>query len=65
MWDTKTFKTLKTIEVQGGPDAISFDPFNERIYIFSHVAPNATVINAADGSVVGTIDLGDAGAGCY
>jgi DNA-binding beta-propeller fold protein YncE len=58
MWDTKTLKTLKTIEVQGGPDAILFDPFNERVYIFSHVAPNATVINAADGSVMGTIDLG-------
>ena len=59
MWDTNTLKTLKTIEVQGGPDAILFDPFNERVYIFSHVAPNATVINAADGSVVGTIDLGE------
>jgi DNA-binding beta-propeller fold protein YncE len=58
MWDTKTLKTIKTIEVQGGPDAILFDTFNERVYIFSHVAPNATVISAADGSVVGTIDLG-------
>jgi DNA-binding beta-propeller fold protein YncE len=58
MWDAKTLKTIKTIEVQGGPDAILFDPFNERVYIFSHVAPNASVINAADGSVVGTIDLG-------
>ena len=58
MWDTKTLKTIKTIEVQGGPDAILFDPFNERVYIFSHTAPNATVINAVDGSVVGTIDLG-------
>ena len=44
--------------MQGGPDAILFDPFNERVYIFSLVAPNATVINAADGSVVGTIDHG-------
>jgi DNA-binding beta-propeller fold protein YncE len=58
MWDTKTLKTIKTIEVQGGPDAVLFDPFNERVYIFSHVAPNATVINAVDGSVLGTIDLG-------
>ena len=33
---------------------------NDRVYIFSHRAPNATVINAADGSVVGTIDLGGA-----
>ena len=35
MWDTKTLKTIKTIDVQGGPDAILFDPFNERVYIFS------------------------------
>jgi DNA-binding beta-propeller fold protein YncE len=58
MWDAKTLKTIKTIDVQGGPDAILFDPFNEHVYIFSHTAPNATVINAVDGSVLGTIDLG-------
>jgi len=58
MWDTKTLKTIKTIDVQGGPDAILFDPFNERVYIFSHTAPHATAINAVDGTVVGTLDLG-------
>jgi hypothetical protein len=58
MWDTKTLKTIKTIDVQGGPDAILFDPFTERVFIFSHTAPNASVINAVDGSVLGTIDLG-------
>ena len=58
MWDAKTLATLKTIDVQGNPDGIMFDPFNGRVYIFSHAAPNATVINAADGSVLGTIDLG-------
>jgi len=57
MWDAKTLKTIKTIDVQGGPDAILFDPFTERVFIFSHAAPNATVINAVDGSVLGTIDL--------
>jgi DNA-binding beta-propeller fold protein YncE len=60
MWDTKTLATIKTIDVQGNPDGILFDPFNERVYVFSHSAPNATVINAKDGSVVGTIDLGGA-----
>ena len=58
MWDAKTLKTIKTIDVQGGPDAILFDPFSERVFVFSHTAPNATVINAADGAVLGTIDLG-------
>jgi len=60
MWDTKTLKTIKTINVQGGPDGILFEPATERIYVFSHRPPNATVINAKDGSIMGTIDLGGA-----
>ena len=60
MWDSKTLATIKTIEVQGGPDGIFADAFNGRVYVFSHSAPNATVIDAKDGSVVGTIDLGGA-----
>jgi DNA-binding beta-propeller fold protein YncE len=60
MWDTKTLATIKTIDVQGGPDGILFDPFNQRVYDFSHNPPNVTVINATDGSVAGTIDLGGA-----
>jgi DNA-binding beta-propeller fold protein YncE len=58
MWDTKTLALIKTIDVQGGPDGILFDPFNARVWIFSHRAPNATVINAADGTIAGTVDLG-------
>jgi DNA-binding beta-propeller fold protein YncE len=60
MWDTKTLETLKSIPVEGGPDGILFEPLTERIYVFSHRAPNATVIDGKDGSVVGTIDLGGA-----
>jgi len=60
MWDSKTLAPIKTIDVEGGPDGILFDPFNNRIWIFSHRAPNATVINAADGSIAGTVDLGGA-----
>jgi len=60
MWDTKTLETIKTIEVQGRPDGIIFEPLTERIYVLSHSQPNATVIDAKDGSVVGTIDLGGA-----
>ena len=56
MFDTKTFATIKTIEVQGNPDGYLYDPYNDRVYILSHSKPNATVINAADGAVVGTID---------
>src|SRR6201997_3533968 len=60
MFDSKTLAVIKTIDVQGNPDGILFDPFNERVYDLSHSAPNATVIDAKDGSIVGTIDLGGA-----
>src|SRR3989441_3286289 len=60
MWDTKTLATIKTIDVQGRPDGILFEPATERVYVFSHSAPNATVLDAKDGSVLGTIDLGGA-----
>jgi DNA-binding beta-propeller fold protein YncE len=60
MWDAKTLATIKTIDVQGGPDGILGDASDGRIYILSHSAPNATVIDAKDGSIVGTIDLGGA-----
>lgn len=60
MFDTKTLKSIKNIDVEGNPDAILFDPATERIFVLSHRVPNATVISAEDGSVVGTIDLGGA-----
>jgi hypothetical protein len=60
MFDSKTLAPIKTIDVDGGPDGMHYDSFNDRVYVLSHRAPNATVINASDGSVVGTIDLGGA-----
>jgi DNA-binding beta-propeller fold protein YncE len=60
MWDSKTLETIKTIDVKGRPDSILFEPATERVYVFSHSQPNATVIDAKDGSVVGTLDLGGA-----
>ena len=60
MFDTKTMTLIKTIDVAEAarPDGIYFDPFNERVYIFSHPTKDATVIDAKDGAVLGTIDLG-------
>jgi DNA-binding beta-propeller fold protein YncE len=60
MWDAKTLETIKTIDVQGGPDGILFEPLTERIYVFSHRAPNVTVIDGKEGTVAATIDLGGA-----
>src|ERR1700687_198382 len=60
MWDSKTLAPIKTIDVQGNPDGLLFDSFNQRVYIFSHAVPHTTVIDSQDGSVLGTIDLGGA-----
>lgn len=59
MFDTKTLKLIKTIDVgAAASDGILFDAFNDRVYVFSHPAKNATVIDSKDGTVLGTIDLG-------
>ncbi len=58
MWDASTLKVIKTIDVDGRPDGILFDPYNERVWVLSHQPPYATVIDAKEGTVVGTLDLG-------
>ena len=61
MWDSETLTTIKSIPVEGNPDGILFDPATQRVFVLSHRAPHATVIDARDGSIVGTIaDLGGA-----
>jgi len=60
MWDARTLKTIKTIDVDGRPDGILCDPYNHRVWVLSHQPPHATIIDAKDGTVVGTLDLGGA-----
>jgi YVTN family beta-propeller protein len=59
MFDARTMKPMKTIDIapaQG--DCIYFDPFNGRVYVFSHPTKDVTVIDARNGTVLGKIDLG-------
>src|SRR3984893_14848398 len=58
MWDSKTLQVIKTIDVDGRPDGIMFDPYNERVWVLSHMPPYATVIDGKEGAVVGTLDVG-------
>jgi len=60
MFDAKTFAIIKKVEVQGNPDGYLNDPYNHHFYILSHSAPNITVLDDKDGSILGTIDLGGA-----
>jgi len=58
IFDLKTLKTLGTVKTDGNPDAIAYDPVSKRVFTFNGRGKNTTAINAADGSVVGTLDLG-------
>jgi len=57
MWDANTLQVIKMIDVDGRPDGIEFDPYNQRVWVLSHQPPYATVIDAKEGTVVGTVDL--------
>jgi len=60
MFDTTTLAKIKDIQVEGNPDGILYEPLTQKVYVFSHSAPNVTVIDPKDGSITGTIDLGGA-----
>ena len=60
MFDAVTMQPIKKITTQSGPDGIMFDPSTERVYILSHGVPQVTAIDAKDGSIVGTVDIGGA-----
>ena len=60
MFDAKTFAIIKKIDTQGNPDGYLNDTFNHHFYILSHTAPNITVLDDKDGSILGTIDIGGA-----
>ncbi len=58
IFDLKTLKTIDTVKTDANPDAIIYDPATKRVFTFNGRGKNSTAINAADGSVVGTIPLG-------
>lgn len=58
VFDTKTLKTLDTIKVGTNPDCIMYDPASKRIFAFNRGSSSATAIDAKDGKVVATFDLG-------
>jgi len=57
MFDSQTLAVIKTIDTGGSPDGFLADPVAHRVYVLSHSAPQVTVLDAKDGSIVGTIVL--------
>ncbi len=61
IFDLKTLKPIGTVKTDGNPDAILYDSATKRVFTFNGRGKNATAINAADGTVVGTIPQWQAG----
>jgi DNA-binding beta-propeller fold protein YncE len=59
IFDLKTLKPISKVQAVGeNPDAILFDPATKRVFTFNGKSHDATAIDAANGNVVGKIDLG-------
>ena len=58
IFDLKTLKTIAEVPTGKKPDAIIYDPATSRVFAFNGGSNSATVIEARDGKVAGTIDLG-------
>jgi len=57
MFDLETLKTSSKIKVGDNPDAILYDPATQRVFTFNGRSHDSTVIDAAKGTVLGTIKL--------
>ena len=57
IFDLKTLATSSKVKVGENPDAILYDPATRRVFTFNGRSHDATAIDAAKGTVVGTIKL--------
>lgn len=57
-FDLTTLKPLGQTKVGKKPDAIIYEPLTKRIYVMNGDSDDISVLDAKDGSVVGTIPLG-------
>jgi YVTN family beta-propeller protein len=58
IFDLRTLKTIAEVPVGKKPDAIIYDSATSRVFAFNGDSNSATAIQAADGKVAGTVDLG-------
>jgi YVTN family beta-propeller protein len=58
IFDLKTLKTISRVATGKKPDTVVFDPATNRVFAMNGGSGSVTVFNAADGSVVATIELG-------
>jgi len=57
IFDLRTLKTIMKLKAGENPDAILYDPASKRVFAFNGRSHDATAIDAASGTVVGTVKL--------
>jgi DNA-binding beta-propeller fold protein YncE len=58
IFDYKTLAPITVLKIPArNPDAIFYDPATKRVFTFNGGSSNATAIDAANGTVVGNVDL--------
>lgn len=58
IFDLEKLAVLGTVAVGKEPDTLLYDPFARRVFAFGPASDGATAIEAADGSVAGSVALG-------
>jgi DNA-binding beta-propeller fold protein YncE len=56
--DLKTLEKIGTVKTGKDPDSFAYEPVTKRVFIMNSASANATAVNAADGTVAGTVALG-------
>lgn len=61
VFDNKTFKVINTVLIEGKKaDAILYDKFSQRIFVFNNGSGNAIAIDVNTDKIVGKIEMGGA-----
>ncbi len=60
LFDPATGLATGTVPVGKGPDALLYDAFSGRVFVFNHGGGTATALDAASGEVAGTVEIGGA-----
>lgn len=61
IFDLKTLAKIAELPTGKNPDALLYDPYSGKVFIFNHSGGSATAIDIAAAKVVGTIELGGEG----
>ena len=58
VFDLQTLKPITTVPTGPKPDALFYDAFSKRVFLFSNDGGKSTVLDGKTGTVVGTAELG-------